>query len=44
MTEMALYTVEGDRIIREEFYYAPQPGFRVPLPSASLRARVDTPL
>ena len=23
MTEMALYTVEGDRIVREEFYYAP---------------------
>ncbi len=23
MTEMALYTVEGDRIVREEFYYVP---------------------
>jgi hypothetical protein len=23
MTEMGLYTVEGDRIVREEFYYVP---------------------
>ena len=23
MTEMALYKVEGDRIVREEFFYAP---------------------
>lgn len=25
MTEMALYTVEGDRIVREEFFYNPAP-------------------
>ena len=24
MTEMALYTVEENRIVREEFYYAPE--------------------